>query len=446
MSDSKVLVIDDSTTTRQLCSKVLGAAGFEVLTAITAKEGLEMVSAERPDIILLDHQLTETTGYEVACELLANPELASIPIVVSSSQRTDAYQSYINCSNVVDVLPKPYTSETLVAKIENAIKHTAYVPEQSQDVESSVPEASCAPEASSDPEVSVPEVSDPEVIEESGESDLTGTFACFGLREIIDMLNNSRSKGMLTVECENSHVSVYLDQGRIQGATASGIEPETVSNQMPSALAELASVIKLTLGDQNGKEVEGLMGLLDNNVIDSRLVKKLLRLQAAILLRACFTKPIVQFRFDRDVAAPHLFQKLPLDSSLVAILIESALICHKDELPTFDVSEGFVRKEIRGQSLDSAGVSGRHVKFMSAVSEPVNTSEVSQQLRWSEEEVIRVAHGFEMADLIECVTLCDKPEVTDVTTSGEQTMLNGDDVIQCNYESVDEESTQKVEG
>ena len=224
MSEKTVLVIDDSTTIRRLCDKELGSQGYRVLVTATAEEGVATSFAEIPDLIILDHQLPGKTGYEVACELLGNPATASIPVVASSTLRKKAYVEYVDCDNVVDMLPKPYTPEALIATVENAI-NTGVMVVQSQNEGTTVPE----------------------VIDEPGEYDLTGTFTCFGLREIIDMLNNGTKTGRLTVECENRRIYVYVDRGRIQAVTASGVDPETVSNKMPESLSELAPVIKFTI-------------------------------------------------------------------------------------------------------------------------------------------------------------------------------------------------------
>jgi len=141
--------------------------------------------------------------------------------------------------------------------------------------------------------------------------------------------------------------------------------------------------------------------LLNNKVLDPRLLKKLLRLQAAVLLRFCFTDKLKSFRFEQNQPAPSLFQKLPLDSSLLSFLVEGALICDESELPTVTDDSGYVRKPIRGQSMDRAGLSSRHMRLMSLTSDPISISKLAQKLGWPAEEVRRVAHGFELAELVE---------------------------------------------
>lgn len=378
MSDKTILVIDDSATIRRFVDSELSSAGYRVIAAGTAEEGVETARLQRPDLIILDHQLPGTTGYEVCCQLLEDPELAAIPVVASSTLRKKAYAEYVDCANVVDMLPKPYRPEALIATVANAID-TAEMVVQSQSLGSAVPE----------------------VIDEQGESDLSGKFGCFGLRELLDLLNNGEKSGMLEVEADNCRVFVYVDRGRIQAVTASGVDPKQIARQMPESLSELAPVMKFTLTGRRGSEVDGLVDLLDTKVLDPRLLKKLLRIQAALLLRICFQNPLSNFRFDQSRNASSLYQKLPLDCSLLALLVEGAMVCDEDELPALDEGLGYARRAIRGQNLDRAGLSSRHMKMMGSLANTVSVQDLVSQLGWDSDEVQRVLHGFELADLVE---------------------------------------------
>jgi len=397
MSEKTVLIIDDSTTIRRLCDKELSSAGYRVLVSETAEDGVKKAIAELPDLIILDHQLPGRSGYEVACELLMEAGTATIPVVASSTLRKKAYVEYVDCDNVVDMLPKPYTPEALIATVENAI-NTGVMVVKSQADGSAVPE----------------------VMEAIGESELVGTLGCFGLREIVDLLNHGNRKGRLTVENDVCRMGVFVDRGRIQAVTANGLDPDFVAEKMPESLAELAPVVKLTVAGRGGSEIAGLLSLLDNKVMDPRLLKKLLRLQAAILIRLCFSQDGGTFRFEKAVNAPGLFEKLPLESSLLSLLVEGSLICDESELPGIESGDGFVRKAIRGQILDRAGLSNRHMKLLSSVSEPTSVTEIAAQLGWPEEEVIRVACGFEMAELVEVVSIEEKTRVFGVVSDGKQ--------------------------
>lgn len=396
MSEHTILVIDDSATIRRLCDGELSAAGYRVLLAPTAEDGVAMALENQPNLIILDHQLPGTTGYEVCCQLLANPDTASIPVVASSTLRKKAYAEYIDCDNVVDMLPKPYSPEALIATVENSIS-TAEMVVQSQNDGSAVPE----------------------VINQLGEADLAGEFGCFGLREIIDMLNNGTKTGMLEVETASFRAFIYLSKGRVQAMTASGINAKVVADCMPEALAELAPVVKFTLAGRKGSEVDGLVELLNNKVLDPRLLKKLLRLQAAVLMKFCFEAELKTFRFNQSSNLPPLFNKLPLDASLLGLLVEGSLISHVNDLPSIASETGFVRKTIRGQNLDRAGLSSRHMRLMSVVAEPITVAQISEQLGWPEEEVVRVIHGFAMAELVEPTQVSQAAKVFAVVSETE---------------------------
>ena len=378
MSEQRILVIDDSKTIRRLCDSELSNAGYIVLLAGTAEKGVAMAQEQNPDLIILDHQLPGKTGYEVCMELLGSAGTAKIPVVASSTLRKKAYAEYVDCDNVVDMLPKPYSPEALIATIENALNTAAMVVE-SQTEGSAVPE----------------------VISELSEAAIAGDFSCFGLREILDLLNNGSKTGILAVEGKQARFFVFVSGGRIQAVTASGISAELISDQMPEALNELAPVVKFTMAGRKGSEINGLVELLNNKVLDPRLLKKMLRLQASILLKTCFESQLTAFRFNQSSELPPLFEKLPLQASLLGLLVEGSLLCDVDDIPKHDASVGFVRKSVRGQNLDRAGLSSRHMRLMNVIAERVTISEITKQLEWPEEEVRRVLNGFELAELIQ---------------------------------------------
>jgi two-component system, cell cycle response regulator DivK len=81
----RVLLVEDNENNRYLFTLLLTHAGFSVVTAANGREGLEKANAEKPDVILLDIQMGEMDGYEVAERLKRDPELRRIPIIGVSS-------------------------------------------------------------------------------------------------------------------------------------------------------------------------------------------------------------------------------------------------------------------------------------------------------------------------------------------------------------------------
>ncbi|MFG0335886.1 MAG: response regulator [Maioricimonas sp. JB049] len=378
MSQKTILVVDDSATIRRLVDSTLSPAGYRVILAANAEDGVREAGALRPDLILLDHQLPGTTGFEVCQDLLAAVETKSIPVVVSSTLRKKAYAEYTDLANVVDMLPKPYSGELLTTTVANALSTgTLIVESQSQGT------------------------AVPEVIGELDNADLEGTFAAISLREVLDFLNNGCKTGVLEVELDNCRVWYYVNDGRLQAVTSTGTDPSRITATLPESLADLAPVLNLTVGGRLCSELDGLVELLDRKVLDPRLLRMLLRHQAAMLTRECFVGKPNQFRFQAGRLAPPLFRKLPLDISLAALLVEGALRCETAELPDSAGRLLYVRRVIRGQNLDRAGLSPNHMKLLGTLGEPVAIADLARRLAWDPLEVQRVLHGLCLADLVQ---------------------------------------------
>lgn len=81
----KAALIEDNENNRYLLTLLLEQAGFEVVVAEDGKSGVDLARRETPDVILLDIQMPEMDGYEVAAAIKNDPILANIPIVGVSS-------------------------------------------------------------------------------------------------------------------------------------------------------------------------------------------------------------------------------------------------------------------------------------------------------------------------------------------------------------------------
>ncbi|MBT4866147.1 MAG: response regulator [Planctomycetaceae bacterium] len=378
MSQTTILVIDDSATIRRLVDSTLSEAGYRVVLTATGEEGVECATSERPALILLDHQLPGTTGFDVCQQLLKHPDVRSIPVVISSTLRKKAYVEYTDLPNVVDMLPKPYTEELLATTVANALD-TGSLIVASQLQGTAIPE----------------------VIDQVEEYDLSGLLSGFSLREIIDFLNNGNKTGSLQVESGHGRVSFYVANGRVQAAVSSGIDSTAILQTLPETLRDLAPVLNMTVGGRLGSEMDGLVELLDRKVLDPRLLRMLLRHQATMLVRFCFTQELKGFRFECGKLPPPLYRKLPLDISLAALLVDGALRCDECELPEEAADSVYVRRKIRGQNLDRAGLTPQQVKLLGMINDPISISELTPKMGWDENETRRVLHGLCLAELAE---------------------------------------------
>jgi len=76
-----ILYIEDNPDNSLLVQRALTARGYEVLWAANGASGLEQAEAHPPDLILLDINLPDIDGYEVARRLRAHDGLRAVPIM-----------------------------------------------------------------------------------------------------------------------------------------------------------------------------------------------------------------------------------------------------------------------------------------------------------------------------------------------------------------------------
>jgi two-component system, cell cycle response regulator len=77
-----VLVVEASETVRAVLVRQLGDRGYRVVAATDGEAALALVAAERPDAILLDHELPGLPGAEVLDRLRADDALAAVPVIM----------------------------------------------------------------------------------------------------------------------------------------------------------------------------------------------------------------------------------------------------------------------------------------------------------------------------------------------------------------------------
>ena len=87
----KTIVIDDEPAARYVLSKMLGGVFCRVKEAENGREGLRMIKASPPQLVLLDLNMPDISGFEVLEELKTDAATKSIPVaVVTSATLTEA--------------------------------------------------------------------------------------------------------------------------------------------------------------------------------------------------------------------------------------------------------------------------------------------------------------------------------------------------------------------
>ena len=84
---SRVVIVDDTSEARRLIRRILQSQGdFEIFEATSGREAIEIVTRERPDLVILDLMMPEIDGFAVLDALRSNPETANIPVIVATAK------------------------------------------------------------------------------------------------------------------------------------------------------------------------------------------------------------------------------------------------------------------------------------------------------------------------------------------------------------------------
>ncbi len=143
----KILVIDDTEMLLIFVADVLATAdqNFQILTAPTGAEGLQLAASERPDLILLDYSLTDTTGDKICRALLENPVTARIPVLMMSGHLTELTKTAEQYENVAMAMPKPFLSGALIIAVEKLLAAGPLPPASRRETAPPAPPASPPP-------------------------------------------------------------------------------------------------------------------------------------------------------------------------------------------------------------------------------------------------------------------------------------------------------------
>jgi len=117
MSGKRILVVDDEKDLIKLIDMRLKTAGYEVLTALDGREGLEMARKEKPDLIILDVMLPKLEGNQV-CKMLKGDALyKNIPIIILTGRVQKKDEELAIEAGADSFLQKPFESADLLEKI-----------------------------------------------------------------------------------------------------------------------------------------------------------------------------------------------------------------------------------------------------------------------------------------------------------------------------------------
>ena len=113
---ARVLVVDDIPVNVRLLEAKLSAEYYDVITANSGAEALEIIKSEPPDIVLLDVMMPEMDGFEVCRRIKADPATALLPVIMVTALNEQSDRVTGLEAGADDFLTKPVRDMALFAR------------------------------------------------------------------------------------------------------------------------------------------------------------------------------------------------------------------------------------------------------------------------------------------------------------------------------------------
>jgi len=120
----QILVIEDEDDIRNLVVMNLKRAGFDVFSAGNGSDGLSLLRAHRPPVLLLDLMLPDMSGEEICATLRKDPETKDTYVIMVTA-RTEEQDRIAGFEvGADDYVPKPFSVKELVLRVQAAARRT----------------------------------------------------------------------------------------------------------------------------------------------------------------------------------------------------------------------------------------------------------------------------------------------------------------------------------
>jgi two-component system, chemotaxis family, chemotaxis protein CheY len=125
-----ILTVDDSATTRAIIKRTVQMSGVEVERMLEAPDGaaaLEVLRANKVDLMFLDLNMPNMTGMELTAKVRGEPAIAGTRICIVSSESTASRLDQLRNQGVDGYVKKPFTPEQIRKVIADILekKHAA---------------------------------------------------------------------------------------------------------------------------------------------------------------------------------------------------------------------------------------------------------------------------------------------------------------------------------
>ncbi len=116
-----ILAVDDSASIRQMVSFTLKSAGYDVVEAVDGMDGLEKAKAKSVNLVLTDQNMPRMDGLTLIKSLRATPQYAATPILMLTTESSDAMKMQGRAAGATGWLVKPFDPQKLIEVVRKVI-------------------------------------------------------------------------------------------------------------------------------------------------------------------------------------------------------------------------------------------------------------------------------------------------------------------------------------
>lgn len=117
----RVLIVEDQEDNRRIIRDLLRHAGYQTDEATTGEDAIAQISAQTPDLILMDVQLPGLDGYATTRQIKSDPTLREVPVIAVTSFAFAGDDLKARDAGCDDYITKPYSPRKLLGKIRDLL-------------------------------------------------------------------------------------------------------------------------------------------------------------------------------------------------------------------------------------------------------------------------------------------------------------------------------------
>ncbi len=128
LCESLVMMVDDEETTIEVLEAVLEDFGYRnFVTTTRSSEAIDLLMREPVDVVLLDINMPEVTGFDILRDMRSRPELEHVPVIILTASNDSKTKLEALHLGATDFLAKPVDPSELALRLRNTLAAKSYL-------------------------------------------------------------------------------------------------------------------------------------------------------------------------------------------------------------------------------------------------------------------------------------------------------------------------------